>query len=377
MKRIAQVMAILSLAVAGSAEAYPEFVRHGYFSCTSCHVSPGGGSTLTDYGRSFAAEKLVTWTAKDEERPGHGILPALPESLVLGGNFRQIQTVVESSRSRTGRWIPMQRDVDACAHLAATWTCGTVGMLPKEEQGDEASYGLRKAQIRVDLGENFVVRAGRFHARHGLMIANHTSPVRRGLGFDQGKEADVAELTFLSEFLEVSAYREFGRKVRFAKETAEGNSAFADASGLSAATLIKETSRVGLSYRRVGGDDVAHVGGMFAAIGWSPQTFTLFEVDQKAVVKRDPEPGQSHIARGAVSHVKLAHEPTQGVVPYLLHEADVPDLRRQETRKDLHGLGAQWFPRPHLELDLFYGHLLVRQDYSYAAVAYLLLHYYL
>jgi hypothetical protein len=210
------------------------------------------------------------------------------------------------------------------------------------------------------------------------MIANHTSPVRRGLGFDQNKETDQLELTYLSEFVEATAYREFGRRLRFDGDTAESNESFDPGFGLTTAALLGTSSRAGLSYRQVRHDEATdQIAGVFAAIGWSPQTFTLAEVDQKATVTKHPADGQAKILRGAVSHLKLAHEPVQGVVPYLVHEADVPDLTAQKTRKDTYGLGLQWFPRPHLELDSFYGHMLVRQDYSYAAVAYFILHYYL
>lgn len=337
------------------ASAFPEFVRHGYFSCSSCHVSPAGGGIVTDYGRSFAAEKVSTWTKEKEELVGHGFLPATPDWLLLGGDARQIQTVVETSQARSGRWIKMQRDLDACIKVSVTFSCATTNDL-----------GLRKGFVRADAGENFLMRAGRFFPRHGLMIANHTSPVRRGVGFEQGKESDQLELTFVSEFVEATLYKDFGRRVRLGQDDPRQNEALPEAYGATVAGFIAGTSRVGVSFRELKAEKDAEKDrtvGAFAAIGWSPRTYTLLEIDRRK--------------KSAFSHLKLAHEPIQGLVPYLLHEADVPDVDEQTTRKDTYGGGLQWFPRPHLEVDSFYGHLLMRQTYSYAAVAYLMLHYYL
>jgi len=341
--------------LATDAAAYPEFVRNGYFSCTSCHVSPGGGSTLTDYGRSFAGEKVATWA-----RPGEEKLVPTPEWFLLGANVRNVQTNVETSRAKEGRWIAMQRDVDVCLKLGPTHTCATAGL--KGEEKDE--FGLRKGYVRGDVGESFIVRAGRFFPRFGLMIANHTSPVRRGLGFDAGSETDQVEGTFVSEKLEITAYRDFGKPVRFPGDDKDANEAVEKATGGTVAVALGDKSRAGASYRR---QQDTHTSGAFTAVGLSETTFVLAEIDQRRI--KD--------LRAAASHLKVGHEVTRGVVPYLLHEADVADLRDGETRKDTYGLGLQWFPRPHFEIDAFYGHMLLRRDFSYASAGYLILHFYL
>lgn len=374
------VLLVLSVFSSREAHAYPEFVRHGYFSCTSCHASPAGGGTLTPYGRSFAAEKLSTWIYKDEEQPLHGAVGVVPEWLMFGGNFRQIQTYVDAAPMREGRWIPMQRDVDACVKVGAAWGCATGGQLPASVAGGkgEPRYGLRKAFARLDVGENLVLRTGRFAPRYGLMIANHTSPVRRGLGFDAGRETDQVEATFVSELIEATAYRDLGRVLRMTGDTRDTEDQFDQAFGFTAATLIGTMSRAGVSYRREAKDVGAqHIAGAFTAIGVSETTFVLAEVDQKATVVKDPAAGTPSIARSAASHMRFGHEPVRGVVPYLLHEVDFKDLRDGRTRKDTYGFGLQWFPRPHFEVDSFVGHVLSRQDFSYATAGYLLVHYYL
>ncbi|MFM8315618.1 MAG: hypothetical protein ACKOA8_15160, partial [Deltaproteobacteria bacterium] len=54
--------------------SYPEFIRHGYMNCTSCHVSPTGGGALTEYGRSLSDEVLSRWSRPGESGFLYGLL---------------------------------------------------------------------------------------------------------------------------------------------------------------------------------------------------------------------------------------------------------------------------------------------------------------
>jgi hypothetical protein len=374
------IMFVLLGVVGSPASAYPEFVRHGYFSCTSCHVSPSGGGILTEYGRSYSAEKLATWVRPNEEKALHGLIAdRQPEWLLLGGNVRQIQTYVDSSRTESGRWLAMQRDVEACVKtqlLTTVHTCGTYGQVPSDDDG-RPQYGLRKAAVRIDVGESLALRVGRFSPRFGLMIANHTSAIRAGLGFVPHGETDQIEATYMSEFIEATLYHDFGRAAELGAGVDELGEA-PTAIGGTAAVLLGDAARTGISYRRAKSDlATEHSAGGFAAVGISESTFVLAEIDQKAVVLHDPAPGQAAWRRSLVSHVKLGHEVHRGVVPALVHEVNFSDLSDGYSRSDLYGLGMQWFPRPHFEIEAFYGHVLQRREFSYASAGYLLVHYYL
>jgi hypothetical protein len=240
-------------------------------------------------------------------------------------------------------------------------------------------FGLRKAMLRADIGEHVVLRAGRFYPRYGLMIANHTAAIRQGLGFGPDTETDQLEATYVAEQLEVAVASDLGRVVRFASETKDENDAFPRGLTATVATPIGTMSRVGLSYRRTkegGGDEVQHTAGLFGAIGVSESTFVLAEIDQRATEGPDAASGD-RIKRLLTSYLKIGTELTRGVVPYLQHEVLFRDLTDGTTRQDTYGVGLQWFPRPHLELDTFAGHVLIRSDSSYATAGYLLLHYYL
>jgi hypothetical protein len=375
------IMVVVLNVGATTASAYPEFVRHGYFSCTSCHVSPSGGGILTEYGRSYSAEKLATWVRPNEEKALHGLIAdKQPEWLLLGGNARQIQTYVDSPRTESGRWIAMQRDVEACVKtqtLTTVHTCATYGLVPSSDEDGGPQYGLRKAAVRIDVGESLALRVGRFFPRFGLMIANHTSAVRAGLGFLPHGETDQIEATYMSELVEATLYRDFGRALELGAGVDELGEA-SSATGGTVAVLIGDAARSGVSYRRARDDQVTeHSVGGFAAVGVSEATFVLAEIDQKAVVMHDPAPQQAAWRRSVLSHVKLGHEVYRGVVPALVHEVNFSDLSDGYSRSDTYGLGMQWFPRPHFEIEAFYGHVLQRREFSYASAGYLLVHYYL
>jgi hypothetical protein len=369
-----------SLAAANDAFAYPEFVRTGYFSCTSCHVSPGGGGQLTDYGRGFSSEKLATWSYEGEEKPLYGVGPNLPEWLLLQYESRQIQTFVDTKTVHEGRWIPMQRDLMMCLHGGPAWLCGTAGITESQSESDDGKlhFGLRAAQARFDIGENFIARVGRFFPRYGLMIANHTASIRKGIGMDANSEDDQIEGTFTSEKVEVSLAREMGRIFRMGGDKEEEADAYRRGWVSTAMLSVGTKSRVGVSYRRQDLKDArAHTAGAFAGVGVTDASYVLAEYDQRAIVSDEPAPGDPKITRKGVSYVKAGYELVRGVVPYLQHETDFADLRDGDTRTDTYGYGVQWYPRPHLEVDGFWSHILSRRDFSYSTAGYLLLHFYL
>jgi hypothetical protein len=82
-------LALLALAVvaalAGVADAYPQFQLSRDKTCTGCHISPAGGGLLTENGESVSES-----IAMIDDHSGaffYGKVP-LPEWLVLGGELR-------------------------------------------------------------------------------------------------------------------------------------------------------------------------------------------------------------------------------------------------------------------------------------------------
>ncbi|MFM8314271.1 MAG: hypothetical protein ACKOA8_08310, partial [Deltaproteobacteria bacterium] len=95
---------------------FPEMIRHGYSNCITCHVSPNGGGLVTPYGRALSQEVLSTWHRENESDFLWGLVP-YPEWLNLGGDFRYVQTHLDTPDTKTGRFIVMQADIEAAASL--------------------------------------------------------------------------------------------------------------------------------------------------------------------------------------------------------------------------------------------------------------------
>ncbi len=101
--------------------------------------------------------------------------------------------------------------------------------------------------------------------------------------------------------------------------------------------------------------------GLFAASAIDESTFILTEIDES--IARNRHKGSSpQTIRSLVSSTKIGREWHKGIVSYLLHEVDLPDFANTQQRQDTFGIGAQFFPRPHFEFELFWGHVLIRES---------------
>lgn len=355
---------------AATAQAVPEMARFGYFSCTSCHISPSGGGVLTPYGRGLSAERLSTWSYKGEEQLVG--IPSLgtPEWLALGGDFRSIQTHVETAQSRDGRWIRMQYDVGAAVilpHVTIAAAGGPRADVRGVPEHAEHKLRFREYYAKFDaLDGGLSVRSGRFYPRFGLMMPQHTSNVRAGLGFDQGAENLNAEVTWITESDDVSLTRLFGARPQELEGSREKGWAAAWAH------QIFNKHRVGVSALSTDLDGTKRTAyGLNGIFALNDKWFVMSEADRQRHERDGLERNELLV------YSRLGFEPVQGVVPFLQVENSAPDLKDLKSRFDSCALGTQWYPRPHFDFEASLGTLLKHTDYTYVAVGYLLIHYYL
>lgn len=55
--------------VINKAEAYPNFIGHGYNSCITCHYNPFGNGPINDYGRAVSATAVASRGFYDDNKP--------------------------------------------------------------------------------------------------------------------------------------------------------------------------------------------------------------------------------------------------------------------------------------------------------------------
>lgn len=359
--------------------AYPELTRYGYFSCSSCHVSPSGGGLLTPYGRGLSVEKLSTWGQPSEGLFAHGLgskndaqgspnLPWLPEWLLVGGNIRYMQLDTQTADRQDGRWIRMQSDLSLGLLLPKTTIVVTGG--PRGETRSKpklaGELSLRNYYVKIDHND-LSVRGGRFFPKFGLDLAQHQLFVRRGLGFDQGQENLNLEVTWFSEHHEISLTRMFG------VHSSEKDGSLEKGFTASWAYHLFEKHRVGAQILQ--GSDTAkkrELMGLFASFSLSERWFLLAEEYRQTVRPKGDLPYDQY-----VFYHRLGYEALKGLVASFVFEGTAPQIRDLKTRRETTGLGLQWFPRPHFEIDSFVGATLNHTNYTFSTVAYLIGHYYL
>ena len=319
--------------------AYPEMVRHGYVNCTTCHVSPNGGGVLTPYGRQLSREVLSTWGSESEALFLYGAVKP-PEWLLLGGDVRAMQMYVNSPNAEIAKFIFMQADAEAAASVDKFQLVATLGRQDgKSVNQSGGAIFSRRHYLMYKPTDEWSFRVGRFEKAYGLNVAEHTVSTRRGLGWDEGGESYNLEGAWIRENTDVFATASIGRPD---DSSLQREKAFA----LRASVAVRENSKVGLGYI-YGTNDVAnrHVFGPYAVVGFTKHFFLLAEFDFQ---KRSPSTGAS--TWGFVDYLRLDYEFVQGVHGYLSQELTRLDWNSQKSTLETYGLGAQFFPRPHLEI---------------------------
>lgn len=329
--------------------AFPEMIRHGYVSCTACHVSPSGGGVLTPYGRELSRELMSTWGREHESKFLYGWLEKKepgnaeaeePGPLRLGGDIRAVQTFRENSQFRRGNFIAMQADLELGVDDGKYAAIVGVGLQPSNRAGKDLNqFFSRKHYFLVRLTDEKSIRVGKFLKSFGLNLADHYISVRRDLRWDFGMErynleyADLGEkvstfLTLISDDPEeASVEREYG-------VSAVRSWTFSD------------ISKFGFSYFYGRGSSGSRdVFGPFWIWSLNPHFFWMTELDWQL-----KNPTNSERTSGYAVFSRVGYEVHKGVIPFIQFDRSHLDTDDPNIWWESQGIGLQWFPRPHWEL---------------------------
>ena len=341
--------------------AFPEMIRHGYPNCTSCHVSPSGGGVLTSYGRELSSEILSTWSKEGESDFLYGH-PKLPEWLSAGGDIRAIEIYRNTPQVYSERFLLMQADVEAAATYQK-WTFDLTPGLYMQTPEVRRFYAVYRPN------DAFSLRAGKFRAAYGLMEPDHTTPIQRGLGWDEGTESYNIEGAWLGEHFNTYLTANFGPL----DSSLISGPAKEKGADLRVGLPFADRYQVGVSYfhgiSQLATRDVA---GPFGILGFTHHFFLLTEIDYQSLYSSQLMPD----TKGWVTWDKLDYEFIQGLHGYLSYGLTRTNFGGPSTT--FYGIGSQFFPRPHVELDLLWQFRSVPQ-FPGATIDYatFLMHYYL
>ena len=181
------VLALCLLGGAAAAHAYPQFQLSVAPRCSQCHHAPAGGGLINGYGR-YAADSEIS-------RGGdggflHGAWEP-PEWLDLGADYRHMVLAgQQASTTATDTEVvafPMQLDAYARAEVfdfSVNVTVGARGAARPRELSIADRFVSRDHYLMYQPGRfGWYARAGRYLAPYGLRLVEHTSFVRRHLGF--------------------------------------------------------------------------------------------------------------------------------------------------------------------------------------------------
>jgi hypothetical protein len=325
------------------AHAFPEMIRHGYNNCITCHVSPTGGGVLKEYGHALSREVLSTWGVEGEE---HFVgLYSPPPWLALGGDVRVLQRYSDTPTMREARFFWMQADLEAAGTLQKLTAVMTYGpQLGPPGTFPENTYVSRRHYLNYRPNDQLSVRTGRFMPAYGINTADHIIATKRGLGWDEGHETYNAEVAWLGSEWNVYGTGIFGRPDDWSLRRETGGA-------LSTSYFFSERYKAGASYfYGTNSQNYRHVAGPYGILGISQHIFILAEIDGQWM---QPQSGMNS-THGMVDYLRVDYEILQGLHIFATQEYSQTDLNNSQSRGDVYGLGTQFFPRPHFEIQLMW-----------------------
>ncbi|MBC7384707.1 MAG: hypothetical protein H7301_00915 [Cryobacterium sp.] len=334
------------------AMAYPPNVRHGYPSCTACHINPGGGGVLSAYGRELSREVQSTFGGEKETAFLYGKVP-MPSWLDAGGNFRYLQIVTDTDQSISGRGFWMQGDLEGAAHLGPRWTVdATVGWKGNAEALDsDALIRSRRHFILYSLtdpfasGTQWAIRGGKYFPVYGIMPAEHSYQTRKGIGFDQGQESYNLEISEQNESGSTFLTPIFG-KARDRSESDERGLAVTRYQTVAGNSRIGASLLFGRGVRQKTYDKRWTLGPNWI-VAATKEIFWVGEFDYVFKLKEGLK-----TQRGYVFTHKLTYEPRQGIQISLLQDLSKTNVLDPKTLAWTVGPVLDFYPRPHFDIQL-------------------------
>ncbi|MDR3606987.1 MAG: hypothetical protein P4M08_06355 [Oligoflexia bacterium] len=331
--------------------AYPDMVRHGYTNCTSCHVSPTGGGTLTPYGRQLSREVLSTWAYEGEEKPAYFINS--PDWLDLGGDYRSAYYYENTPKLEQGQYQFMQLDLEAAANYKAFTFDASAGYQDPAAPNTARDYLISRTHyVMYHATDQLALRFGRFFPAYGIQTPNHALLIRDTLNIHEPEplgdgESYNLEGSYIGDTYNVLVTGIFGRPDDPSVQRDIGASVVVS-------RALGDSSKVGLSYL-YGTNDLQkrNVIGPYGMLGFTQHFYLLTEMDFQALTLKTA-PGYNPVEWGMAETSRLGYEIVQGLNFIIDQEFARTQFANPNTLEQRYGAGIWWFPRPHLEASLEY-----------------------
>lgn len=194
-----KLILISSLLFPSILNAFPEFIRKGYPSCISCHLSPSGGGSLSKYGRMVSAEMFSTW--------GESSRSWWKDFIYWGGDIRYLYL----KNDRVETHFPMQADLEIGVEpVNNLYFVGAAGVYGEDKETEILkAYGMYK--IISSKNSAIIGRYGKFYPNYGLMIPDHTKNIRAYHYVSRETLPVNAEVSLIGKWGEISYTNMLGK----------------------------------------------------------------------------------------------------------------------------------------------------------------------
>lgn len=328
------------------ANAFPDLSRHGYPNCTACHVSPSGGGLLNEYGRELSKEILSTWAFEGEQKFAYGILPD-QDKVLLGAFFRGVQFHKETIAVRQGYPIFMQADAEVGIQTQYATVVGSVGREEIGTSSEPKGKTFSRRHYAMAKFNEHTLRFGKFQRMFGFGDPDHRLYVHAITGFIQDREAYHVEYAYAGEVIGFNFTQTLDKL---------GSSTTNDREGATAGTIsafLFEHNKIGISVLHSAQTLVKPETNRWAVSPWGLWQWTnqIYSNHEFVWNTKNDITADKKTKSWATSH-KLHFEVAQGAIPFLDWEWSQTDRSSDATQKHNFGLGFDWFPRPHFNIQV-------------------------
>ncbi len=322
---------------------FAENVTHGYTNCMTCHYSPAGGDLLNEYGRSLSSELMSTWSHKGVEGALGGLIKESKWAKV-GGDLRTLQSYLETPVVSDRKLFLMQNNVELGFKFDKFMLVGAFGTSegPSGIPG-KGDFLSERHYLMYEVSPAARVRVGKFRINYGVNDPNHNRPIKRELGFGSFTERYNTEYSHYFEQGDAVFTYSLGRvdQARSSRDERSGSTKLGyyigDNSKVGASFLYGETPQA----RR-------HLVGTHGILSLTEKAYALYELDYEN--KKSSNIGQTEKFLG---HMRVGYEFFKGFKGYGLFDY-LNEVGNVANRYTAPGLGVQWLPFPHLELQMEY-----------------------
>ena len=345
--KAAIIIAVLA-ALAGVAEAYPQFQLARDQTCSGCHISPAGGNLLNENGL-LAAETMSQFGTAPEFM--YGKIPT-PEWLTLGGDLRGATGYLQTPEKVLAAF-PMQIELYAAATFGGFSIHTNFGPRPATVGNESATRVWAREhylmwQQNAGGSDGLYIRAGRIMPVIGLRLAEHPLYTRRYGGTPLYGETYGAAVEYVDARFEAHLTGFIKDPVLDTVEHSNGVAAYGE-------MRVSETMAIGLEGMFADSDDDKKF--RIGATGkvYVPGPDLLFQAEVQFINQLvDAADGGAALGapKGVVANVMASKMLGSSILLDVGLGHYDPNLRIKNLDRDCIDLNLHWFSTSHLELVL-------------------------